>query len=140
MATLDWMDEGLADATTDLTAGDLDLAGTTTLDLALTGCALAGLALTGTDLVGLALTGAALAGLALAGAALTGLALTGTALAALALTGSALVGLVLEAVFTAAVGLAVLVFFCAATTDLAAFDTALTGAFLGVVTSCLLAV
>ena len=123
------MDEGLADATTDLTAGDLDLAGTTTLDLALTGCALAGLALTGTDLVGLALAGAALAGLAL----------TGTALAALALTGSALVSLVLEAVFTAAVGLAVLVFFCAATTDLAAFDTALTGAFLGVVTSCLLA-
>jgi uncharacterized protein YjbI with pentapeptide repeats len=98
------------------------------------------LALTGTGLAGFALAGTDLAGLALAGTDLAGLTLTGADLAGFALTGTALIDLVLGAVFAAAEGLAVLVFFCAATAVLAAFDTALTGAFLEVVTSCLLAV
>jgi hypothetical protein len=49
-------------------------------------------------------------------------------------------GLVFAAVLTLGTGLAAVLFFCAVAAVLAAFGAALAGAFLGVVTSCLLAV
>jgi hypothetical protein len=86
----------------------------------------------------LAFTGTALAGLDLTGTALVAL----TALSALAGT----TGLALATVLAfgtglpATDGLAAVLFFSAVVAVLAAFGAALAGAFLGVVTSCLLAV
>ena len=81
-------------------------------------------------------------GLALAVASFTGLALTGSTL--LALTGATVLALATVLAFgtgfAATDGLTAVLFFCAVAAVLAAFGAALAGAFLGVVTSCLLAV
>ena len=103
------------------------------------------------DLAGFAAWAGATVDLTTAGLALAlatglgaGLALDGAGAAGatfdLALTGTAFAGGFLEAAFASGAGLAGVFFFWTAATGLAALDAALAGAFLGVVTSCLLAV
>ena len=87
---------------------------------------------------GLTTDGLALATGLAADLAFDGAGVTATPLV-LTLTGTGLTGAFWEAAFASALGLTG-VFFLTAATGLAALDAALAGAFLGVVTSCLLAV
>ena len=121
--------EGLAATVLVLVAGGGDL---TALAGAVTGLADGDLALTANLEVGmdLGLAEVEASCLALTGAAFTGLTFTGTDLSDLAFgTGLA-----------ATVGFDAALFFWATAAVLTAFGAALVGAFLGVVTSCLLAV